>query len=103
MPRATCRCGEPLNVPEGSERVVCPRCGARVKVRVPAVGPVLDSDGFLRFNCPCGRRLKVGGGRLPSHGKCPDCGRVVPVPTTGPSSRPVGHPETPTEDLAPAD
>ncbi len=38
-------------------------------------------DGFLRFLCPCGRRLKVSSIDRPAAGKCPDCGRVVPVPT----------------------
>ena len=37
-------------------------------------------DGFIRFACPCGRRLKVPAKDRPEAGKCPDCGRVVPVP-----------------------
>jgi hypothetical protein len=104
MARATCRCGQILNVPdEGPGRIVCPGCGARVKLRRPE-GAGEPADGFLRFFCPCGRRLKVSAERPPSHGKCPDCGRVVPVPSTSsPVGLPVGHPETPTEDLSPAD
>jgi len=39
-------------------------------------------DGYVRFNCPCGRRLKVQAEDRPEAGKCPDCGRVVPVPET---------------------
>jgi hypothetical protein len=105
MPRASCRCGQVLNVPdEGDGRVICPKCGARVKVRRPGgppAPPSPPSDGFLRFFCPCGRRLKVTAVNGPSHGKCPDCGRVVPVPKT--STVGAGHPETPTEDLDPAD
>src|SRR5947209_6999252 len=101
MPRATCRCGQELNVPdEGPARAVCPKCGAKVKIRKS--GP--PADGFIRFFCPCGRRLKVNAARPPSHGKCPDCGRVVPVPAGAvPGGLPVGHPETPTADLGPAD
>ncbi len=104
MPRATCRCGHALNIPgDGSERVVCPNCGAKVRVRLkPGVGTdtVLDG-GYLRFNCPCGRRLKVSADASPrpSHGKCPDCGRVVPVPETSQAS----DPEATTQELSPAD
>jgi hypothetical protein len=63
------------------------------------------SDGFFRFFCPCGRRLKVNAAERPTHGKCPDCGRIVPVPdqSAPPNQRPPGHPESPTEDLAAVD
>jgi hypothetical protein len=84
MPRVTCRCGEKLNVqPGGPERIDCPKCGAKIRLR-RAAAPVPDGgagDGFLRFLCPCGRRLKVSAIDRPVAGKCPDCGRVVPVPT----------------------
>lgn len=82
MSRATCRCGQVLKVPDdGSDRLVCSNCGAKIRVRRdrPKANNAAD-DGFVRFGCPCGRRLKVpiiGG---PTHGKCPDCGRVIPVP-----------------------
>lgn len=104
MPRATCRCGQALNVPaDGTERIVCPSCGAKVRIRRPAVSAVAtEEDGFIRFNCPCGRRLKVSAAASPrpSHGKCPDCGRVVPVPATSQATR---DPEAPTEELSDAD
>ncbi len=104
MARALCRCGQPLTIAAGaSERVVCPSCGARVRVRVRDVDAE-TADGFVRFNCPCGRRLKVPSQDRPSHGKCPDCGRVVPVPAVrSQGTLPPGHPETPTADLSPAD
>src|SRR5262245_4709923 len=104
MPQARCRCGQTLTIATGaSERVVCPRCGARVRVRVKSAAE-FTADGFVRFYCPCGRRLKVPAVDRPSHGKCPDCGRVVPVPDPAArASLPPGHPETPTADLAPAD
>lgn len=78
--KATCRCGQELTVPvDGSDRVVCRKCGAKVRIR--RVGPV--EDGFIRFFCPCGRRLKVPSTNPPSHGKCPECARIVPVPLAG--------------------
>jgi len=75
MPQATCRCGEILNLPaEGPERIVCPKCGARIRVR--RAGPPKASDegdGFIRFLCPCGRRLKVRiEEEMPESGMCPD-------------------------------
>ena len=100
MPHATCRCGQVLAVPASDvgERIVCPRCGARVRLRVRAPG-----DGFLRFLCPCGQRLKVNAEHPPSHGQCPECGRVVPVPKDQVSKKPMGHPETPTTELSLSD
>src|SRR5579871_4793074 len=96
MPRVTCRCGHSLTVPaDGPERVVCPKCSARIRVRRIAPGA---AEEFIRFACPCGRRLKVKNDGLAKAGKCPDCGRIVPVPTTstlGPSS----DPEAPTEEM----
>lgn len=102
MATANCRCGQVLTVSSPSERVVCPKCGARVRIRVrPDEAP---ADGFIRFDCPCGRRLKVPAEDRPTHGKCPDCGRVVPVPRPAAQANlPPGHPETPTADLSPAD
>jgi hypothetical protein len=113
MPRATCRCGEVLSVPaDGPERIVCPKCSARIRIR-RAESPKGqgESDGFIRFSCPCGRRLKVrveADKPIPDSGKCPDCGRIVPVPATAtptPSSGtlPTGHPEAITEELSTAE
>jgi predicted RNA-binding Zn-ribbon protein involved in translation (DUF1610 family) len=96
MPRATCRCGEILDVPDGTERVVCPKCSARVRIRQGASAGA--DDRFIRFACPCGRRLKVNAQDPPPHGKCPDCGRVVPVP----ASSVLADPEGKTEELSSA-
>lgn len=85
MPRVTCRCGEKLTVQISSpERINCPKCGAKIRLRRATSQPPEGepSDGFLRFLCPCGRRLKVSAIDRPVAGKCPDCGRVVPVPTS---------------------
>ncbi len=103
MPRVTCRCGEILKIaPDSSDRVVCPQCGAKIRVRrTPKMG---DIDGFIRFACPCGRRLKVRGGTGAEAGKCPDCGRVVPVPPPAehlpPDNVEVQTQELSAEDLA---
>ena len=85
MPRVTCRCGERLKLEgESPERIDCPKCGARIRLRRSSrrnhAAAMLPGDGFVRFACPCGRRLKVPVKDRPEAGKCPDCGRVVPVP-----------------------
>jgi hypothetical protein len=85
MPRVTCRCGEKLKIqPDGPERIDCPKCRAKIRLRRSAPARVRGTadDGYLRFLCPCGRRLKVPTVDRPVAGKCPDCGRVVPVPTS---------------------
>jgi hypothetical protein len=102
-----------LSVPaDGPDRITCPKCSARIRIRRTSApkGPG-ESDGFIRFPCPCGRRLKVRiepGQPLPQSGKCPDCGRVVPVPASAiPASSsatlPTSHPEALTEELSTAD
>jgi hypothetical protein len=94
--------------PEGVDHTTCPRCSARVRIiRKRRVGNPGDSgppadDGFIRFPCPCGRRLKVSAIDRPSHGKCPDCDRVVPVPV-GASTASSSKAESPTEDMAAVD
>lgn len=84
MPKATCRCGAILEIPkDGTDRMVCPQCSAKVRIRHVTKGEA--SDGYIRFDCPCGRRLKVRESNpMQKSGKCPDCGRVVPVPTETP-------------------
>jgi hypothetical protein len=115
MPRVTCRCGEKLNLePDGSDRIDCPKCGAKIRLRrssPPQVADEVKGDGYVRFLCPCGRRLKVPGTDRPIAGKCPDCGRVVPVPTPQKASlkpKPAKQPaqsdsEARTEELDTAD
>ena len=87
MSRVTCRCGEVISVKSdsGPERVACPKCGARIRLRRKAAasasaligGPGGSGDGYIRFHCPCGRRLKILATSLRTAGKCPDCGRLV--------------------------
>ena len=85
MPRVTCRCGEKLIIPvESPDHLDCIRCGARIRLRrAKPRGDDFTADGFIRFLCPCGRRLKVSAEERPKAGKCPDCGRVLPVPLSG--------------------
>lgn len=84
MARVTCRCGETLKVTSGDpDRLTCPRCGAKIRVRRATStkqGAGEAGDGYVRFNCPCGRRLKVRAEGRSEAGKCPDCGQIVPVP-----------------------
>jgi hypothetical protein len=104
MASAVCRCGHTLHIPDRTtEHVVCPNCSARVRIRRPEKVDHPD-DGFIRFYCPCGRRLKVLAAQRPTYGKCPECGQIVPVPAhTASAGLPPGHPESPTADLSPSD
>jgi ribosomal protein L37E len=109
MARATCRCGQELEMPpEGVTHTTCPRCSARVRIirkrrdGDPGSSSVSSGDGFIRFSCPCGRRLKVSAIDRPTHGKCPDCDRIVPVPDDA-SSKPASRAESSTEEMAAVD
>ena len=107
MARAICRCGQTLEIPPGeASHVVCPKCSARARiVRKPrsdaevGVGQVAG-DGFARIACPCGRKLKVSLRDQPTHGKCPECGRVVPVPSDAATFT---TPEAPTAEMPAVD
>jgi hypothetical protein len=109
-----------LTVPKDeTKRIVCPKCGAKIRVRRKATADaspgdrgqsqkLAQGDGYIRFNCPCGRRLKVDAAFPPSHGQCPDCGRHVPVPkgpagVAGAHALPAGHPVSMTDELDPND
>jgi hypothetical protein len=86
---------------DGTDRLVCSQCGAKIRVRRSA--PATADNGFIRFSCFCGRRLKVASvdvqGSTESQCRCPDCGRVLNVPRESA----VSDPETPTTELSPAD
>ena len=82
MASITCRCGEKVKLPsEKRAYVKCGGCGASIRLRsLPHSETAYENDGFIRFFCSCGRRLKVRAQARPKVGKCPDCSRVVPVP-----------------------
>jgi hypothetical protein len=97
--------------PEGADHVTCPKCDSRVRIirkrKPPEPVNVTrpepgEGDGYIRFSCPCGRRLKVSAVDRPTHGKCPDCGSIVPVPTQG-LGTPAGSSESPTQEMSAAD
>lgn len=98
MAQVRCRCGEVLEVAEGEERIVCDRCGTRIRLRRSGRAEAPKDDGFVRFPCPCGRRLKVRAINRPKVGRCPDCGRAVPVPDKALAAA-LADPETRTEEL----
>lgn len=110
MSKVKCRCGnEVLFEPApGADtvKVLCHRCGSRIRVRISSSEKLASEnsrkeDGFVRFFCPCGRRLKViAKSTMPSHGRCPDCGRTVPVPALE-TSRLEDPAESPTTELTP--
>jgi predicted RNA-binding Zn-ribbon protein involved in translation (DUF1610 family) len=116
MSRVTCRCGETIRVDSsaGPERIDCPQCGAKIRLRrkssassmapSPAEESSESGDGFVRFYCPCGRRLKVRAGGGQEVGRCPDCGRTVPIPASaGGGARGRVDPDAKTADLDPRD
>ena len=108
MGQAICRCGQPLDVPPGAvTHLTCPSCSAKVRIvrKGAAEGksgqrPGSSGDGFVRFLCPCGRKLRVSLLDRPTHGKCPGCGKVVPVPADAAS---YVSPESPTAEMPAAD
>jgi len=96
-----------MSVPaDGPDRIVCPKCQARIRVR-RVESPAAPAEEFIRFVCPCGRRLKVRARGSPQAGQCPNCGRIVPVPSLArPTPTPIpppSHPQIRTDELGAAD
>lgn len=110
MRQAKCRCGQPLEIPAGEvTHLTCPTCSAKVRIirksrpdsdETLNRSPGSSGDGYVRFPCPCGRKLKVSLLERPTHGKCPECGRVVPVPADAVN---YVSPEAPTGEMPAAD
>ena len=96
-----------MSVPaDGPDWIVCPKCQVRIRVR-RVESPAAPAEEFIRFVCPCGRRLKVRAQGLPQAGQCPACGRIVPVPSLArPTPTPIpppSHPQIRTDELGAAD
>jgi DNA-directed RNA polymerase subunit M/transcription elongation factor TFIIS len=86
---------------DGPDRIVCPKCSAKIRVNREKLD---GTDEFIRFSCPCGRRLKVKASGSPQAGKCPDCGRIVPIPSASSSALTgTAHPESRTAEMSPDD
>ena len=52
MPRVTCRCGEKLKVqPDGPERIDCPKCGAKIRLRRAPVHRYQREDSPVMVSC----------------------------------------------------
>jgi predicted RNA-binding Zn-ribbon protein involved in translation (DUF1610 family) len=97
MHRATCQCGQELKIETaGTPKVMCPRCGAAIRVRWRTESIEEES---IRFTCPCGQKLKVPATQAATFGRCPRCNRVVPVPAS--ASRDFSAPDADTIDLTP--
>ena len=94
----TCRCGTTLTIPPGIDKLICPVCGARVRVRREAgssASMTIPSasawpGGVILFHCPCGQKLKFEAANAPKAGRCPSCRRIVPVPEL-PDDAPTGE------------
>lgn len=83
----TCVCGKSLRLSRqyAGQTVCCPACGAELTVERdrPSASQgdvVTPDDGFIRFVCTCGRRMKVPSRYAGRSGKCPRCGVRVTIP-----------------------
>ena len=112
MPRATCRCGQALEMPpEGVDHITCPRCAAKVRIIRKArngdagASSSASGDGFLRIPLPL--RSTPEGQRDRSAGdtaSAPTATGSCPVPANATSAATSGsNNESPTEELATAD
>ncbi|MBN1505386.1 MAG: rhomboid family intramembrane serine protease [Sedimentisphaerales bacterium] len=88
--RATCSCGRAVTVSRqyAGKVVQCPVCKGKIVVpesieptrsaaRLAALG---GNDGYIRFACPCGKRIKMPARYAGRWGKCPQCGSRVRIP-----------------------
>jgi|GEM_PF-1308728 len=100
-----CRCGTTLTIPPGIDKLICPVCGARVRIR-RETGPSATGrfpgeaawpGGVILFDCPCGQKLKLDASHAAKSARCPSCRQIVPVPEL-PHDAPTG--EMPAADRA---
>ena len=85
--RMTCACGKSLRLSRqyAGQIVRCPHCRAEIAVGrdrplAAQADMVTPDDGFIRFVCTCGRRMKVPSRYAGRSGKCPRCAVRVTVP-----------------------
>jgi membrane associated rhomboid family serine protease len=53
-----------------------------ITVPVAGAGMMKPAEDFIRFSCPCGKKIKVPIKFAGKKGKCPKCGEVVRIPAT---------------------
>lgn len=83
----TCTCGKTIRLsPQYAGKIIrCPHCHAEVAVRHDR-SPTIQGDagtpgdGFIRFTCTCGQRMKVPSRYAGRFGKCPRCGMRLRIP-----------------------
>lgn len=94
--RVRCSCRKEIEVSRqyAGKIVQCPRCRERVQVpregaqrplgtpgsASPTAAPKKGPRLYIRFACPCGRKMKVPTRYAGRSGKCPQCGATVRVP-----------------------
>jgi DNA-directed RNA polymerase subunit RPC12/RpoP len=93
--RTACACGTSIKVARQyvGRAVRCPHCGRGVVIppQSDAFGaplpptatrhaPAAAQDGFIRFVCPCGKKLKMPAHYAGRSGKCPQCGAQLRIP-----------------------
>jgi hypothetical protein len=89
---ATCSCGRTISTSrQYSGKIVrCPDCKGRV-LMPESIEPALQQgpkafsrdDGFIRFACSCGKRIKMPARYAGRWGKCPQCDARVRIPASG--------------------
>ena len=86
---ATCSCGHEIRASRqyGGKIVRCPACRGVVMMpesiasaNQPNLAALAGDDGFIRFACPCGKRVKMPARYAGRRGKCPGCGASIRIP-----------------------
>ncbi len=87
---ATCSCGQVVKASRqyGGQTVCCPACKGEVMMpeALPAERPstglsgAVGHDGYIRFACSCGKRIKVSVRQAGRRGRCPRCDARIRVP-----------------------
>ncbi len=84
---ATCSCGKVIKASRqyGGKMVRCPACKGVVlmpeSIRPADPAPAGAHDGYIRFTCTCGQKIKMPGRYAGRRGKCPGCGAAIRIPS----------------------